>query len=560
MTTGLCRMLVVGVTLLASLASAQLLFPANQIPFAPDHDHDHDLSHLLLPGGAGPLWSSPRPPKIAIIGAGAGGSSAAFFLHHFRRLEKEGLESDVVIFESSDYVGGRSTVVWPWHDDPTATPTPADDEDDQPVELGASIFIQGNKNLAKAARVFNLSLVSNPGEEGGMTIWDGEQFVYTESKGWGWGYWDIAKMFWRYGRSPLWVRTLVQATVADFTSLYTSKFVSSGAFSSLASFADATNLSEAASMSALEYFTKNSISPLFTTELIAAGATVNYGTPVSRIHGVGALVSLAATGAVAVKGGNRRIFQEFVKRSGAKVHLGAKQRVTEIVKLDSMKGERAQWVVRTAAGGETFDAVILASPFHLSSLKILNSPTASLIPPQPYVTLHVSFIITNSSSPLPSYFSPSSTSTTTIPKAVFSTFDTTSQVKPKFNSLNYLKTLSEAQGAGFGEGEWHVVKMFSRGRMEDREVGRIFGEKNVGKVWRKIWSAYPKLDPIKSARDFAPVRPDEGFYYVNGFERLISTMETETISAFNVVSLLLNDLYGYTPPTSWAEWEEEKED
>ena len=41
---------------------------------------------------------------------------------------------------------------------------------------------------------FNLSLVAYSGEQGGMTIWDGQEFVYTESKGWGWGYWDIAKM------------------------------------------------------------------------------------------------------------------------------------------------------------------------------------------------------------------------------------------------------------------------------------------------------------------------------------------------------------------------------
>ena len=43
----------------------------------------------------------------------------------------------------------------------------------------------------------------------------------------------------------------------------------------------------------------------------------------------------------------------------------------------------------------------------------------------------------------------------------------------------------------------------------------------------QVWAAYPQLDPITNSADFAPVRPDEGFYYVNGFERLISTMETE---------------------------------
>ena len=79
----------------------------------------------------------------------------------------------------------------------------------------------------------------------------------------------------RYGRSPLWVRRIVKQTVADFSSLYSPSFVSAGAFSSLSSFASALNLTEAAATTALEYFDKNGIAPLFTKELIAAATTVN---------------------------------------------------------------------------------------------------------------------------------------------------------------------------------------------------------------------------------------------------------------------------------------------
>ena len=73
------------------------------------------------------------------------------------------------------------------------------------------------------------------------------------------------------------------------------------------------------------------------------------------------------------------------------------------------------------------------------------------------------------------------------------------------------------------------------------------------------WDAYPELPPTDS---FPPVKLDTGFYYVNAFEpyvfsftvlqrtdelqfgRLMSTMETETISARNVVDLLLNERFG----------------
>ena len=80
---------------------------------------------------------------------GPAGSSTAYFLRHFADLKQHGLDSEVTVFESSDYVGGRSTVVWPWQDDPFATP---DTDDEQPVELGASIFVevrpvQGNQRI-----------------------------------------------------------------------------------------------------------------------------------------------------------------------------------------------------------------------------------------------------------------------------------------------------------------------------------------------------------------------------------------------------------------------------
>lgn len=169
--------------------------------------------------------------------------------------------------------------------------------------------------------------------------------------------------------------------------------------------------------------------------------------------------------------------------------------------------------------------MIIAAPFHQTGIKILNSRAPALIPPQPYVHLHVSFILTNASSPSPTYFSLPTSST--ISKAIFSTLDTSSPLPPAFNSLNYLKRLSPAVGARFGEGEWHVIKMFSAKRLGDDLLGEIFGSGNVGKTWRKEWDAYPVLEPVLEESDLAPVRPDQGLYYVNGFERLISTMETE---------------------------------
>ncbi|GAA5955139.1 hypothetical protein JCM21900_001622 [Sporobolomyces salmonicolor] len=546
---------VLAVFALVHLTRSQLLFPANnvQTPFELHSDRLHT-------GGKGSLWEDKQVPRIAIIGAGAGGSSAAYFLSHFAKLKELGLETLVTIYDENDYVGGRSTVIWPWQNDPYEAPGNVGDDPmmyEAPVELGASIFVEANKNLQKAMRVFNLTYDAYGGEDGEMAIWDGEQFVYTEAGGWGWGWWDKTKMLWRYGRSPFTARSLVQSTVKGFLSLYSPDFISRGAFSSIANFSAAIDLESPAAHLASDYFREQGVNSLFTNELIAAATTVNYGSPIDQIHGVGALVSLAATGAVSIRGGNRQIFESFVGSSGARLRLGSSARVTELLKLDASNGKRAKWIVKTASGeqGGTYDAVIIAAPYHQTGIRIVNSATASLIPKQPYVNLHVTFVLTNTSMPQPSYFDLPAKSS--MPNMIFGTFNTASKSKPTFNSLNYLKPLPASIGSRFGEGEVHVVKMFSSDTLDVETLNAIYGAGSVLKVIEKVWKAYPKLEPILSPADLAPVRPDEGLYYVNAFERLVSTMETETVSSFNVVSLLLNDFYDYTPPTSWAEWDDQ---
>lgn len=52
-----------------------------------------------------PAVVPPRSPRIAIIGAGAGGSSAAFWIAKAK--ERYGLDIAIDIYERNDYIGGR---------------------------------------------------------------------------------------------------------------------------------------------------------------------------------------------------------------------------------------------------------------------------------------------------------------------------------------------------------------------------------------------------------------------------------------------------------------------
>ena len=153
-----------------------------------------------LPFGIGKLFASTIAPtiitghledgsspvsRIAVIGAGAGGSSAAFWLSKARA--RLGVNFEIDVYESGSYIGGReysslrqrsllkkkkktsgSTVVHPY--DNSSLPE---------LELGASIFVEANQNLWRASDEFNLTRRDFAAESYGTAIWDGQNIIFS---------------------------------------------------------------------------------------------------------------------------------------------------------------------------------------------------------------------------------------------------------------------------------------------------------------------------------------------------------------------------------------------
>ncbi|KAA1088439.1 hypothetical protein PGT21_006967 [Puccinia graminis f. sp. tritici] len=537
---GVKPLFLVGYSLLrATLITTTTTTYPQQLPFLPPSaTHFRSDSHLTN-----------KPLKVAIIGGGPAGTSAGFFLSQFANASGNPVE--IEIFERSDYLGGRSNIIYPF-----------DSSDYPSVEAGASIFVSANKHLHQAVRQFNLSLETfhTDGSSENYAIWDGTEFAFESSRS---SWWDTIKLFWRYGRAPLQLSALSKRNLDQFQAIYSKDFVALGPFEELQQWALATGFDHLLSTTGSDYLiNEEGINVQAVNELVAIMARTNYGQDICVIHGLGAMVSMAGSDGRSVQGGNRQIFQQFAKQSRAKLNFN--HQITAISELEVSDQGRSQYVLsyhhhphqqlssrRTTGDSEPFDAVILAAPYDQAAVTVLTSEAPVQVPHQPFVHLHVSFVVTNATAPSGELFDRPPDQF--MARSIYSTMMRNvigKGKRPLFNSLNYLKNLGPKEGV---IGDMYIVKIFSEAPLPTNTLAKLFGsEQNLLWIKRIKWDAYPILAPLVPPSKYPPTKLGNKLYYVNGFENLISTMETQTLASWNIAMSLSKDVWNYVPKKSWA--------
>ncbi|KAK0384576.1 hypothetical protein NLU13_8662 [Sarocladium strictum] len=477
----------------------------------------------------------PRVRNIAIIGAGAAGSSAAY---HLNQLSSSSLPLNITMFEKSPVIGGR-TLTLPVHDSPLL-----------PVEVGASIFVSANAILVNATRDFGLqtsrlgdaSVTGLDGDEI-TAIWDGESFVFQTRSGDKW-WWEAVKMVWKYGTSPYYAVKLVEKTVNTFLQLYQEPMFP---FRSLTESAMELGLNQVTGVTGEQFLEANKIDKSFSRHIIQAATRVNYASNLAYIHGLETM------------GGNWQIFDGMVSRSGAHVQLNTTVTTVDLVRDPQEKtSPSAQYTVDTKGAASSdvrgekypvaFDSVIMASPWQFSQIKAEPSVVRDRVDPIPYTHLHVTLF----TSPLrlrPGFFglrptdrSPSSVYTTLrkdeIPRAGKDGVGDTG-----FYSISTLrKIINPHTGA-----EEYLYKIFSAEAVTASFLSDLFGA-DVPKsftsetiTWHHahVFDAYPIELPRVTFQD--PVI-GEKVYYTSGMESFISCMETMALMGKNVARLAVEDL------------------
>ena len=454
------------------------------------------------------------------------------------------------------YIGGRSTTV-------NVLDNPA-----YPVELGASIFVQVNYNLVNASR--DLGLTVSRADHGrprktdaSIGIWDGTQFVFTIKDTYSW--WNIARLLWRYGTAPLRTQKLMKNIVGRFLRLYEEPVFP---FQSLTEAAAAVDLLNVTASSGQDFLTTNHISTLFAREIIQASTRVNYGQNLPLIHGLESMVCMATDGAVSIEGGNWRIFDAALRKSGADVRLNTT--VTEIMRegggsLRVISKDTSDLDLRQHEGND-FDEVIIAGPLQYSDISI--SPPLEHIPDDiPYVKLHVT-LLTSPRRISPRFFGFDDPNAR-VPETILTTLPENVELGPDprgvgpvgFWSISTLRTVDYLViKDGEEKREQHYVyKIFSPERPTAEFIAQILGIENsngtdsvavppgnatigdlpkneISWFYEKLWYPYPILYPRVTFEEtvLAP-----NVWYTSGIESFISTMETSALMGRNVAALMV---------------------
>jgi prenylcysteine oxidase/farnesylcysteine lyase len=443
---------------------------------------------------------------------------------------------NIDVLEKNDYVGGRSTTVNAY-DDPL-----------QPVELGASIFVKVNRILVDAVNDFNLSTSSLKRDEpnGGpaLGVWDGQVFrLIQNSSAFGW--FDLAKLFWKYGLAPVRTINLMKATVGAFLKVYDSPIFP---FESLTAAAVSVGLLSATASTGEEFMLANGIQGDFGNDVVQASTRVNYAQNLAHIHGLEAMVCMATEGAMAVEGGNWRIFDNMIASSKAELHLSSG--VRSIERLSNGTYSVATQSSKTGPESKLYDAVILAAPHQFSGLKLLN--VSRQVDKIPYVQLHVT-IFTSPYRLSPVFFGLKPDALvpkvilTTLPKNEPAQSGPASVGSPGFFSISLLDTTVNPNT----QAPECIYKIFSPDAVTEAFLAELFRfqdqsldtaahhdvSRHVTWIYRKVWHSYPYEYPRVT---FEKSELESGLYYTGGMDSFISTMETNALMGKNVARLLID--------------------
>ncbi|POS84507.1 hypothetical protein EPUL_003868 [Erysiphe pulchra] len=479
--------------------------------------------------------------NVAIIGAGAAGSSTAYHLRQFAN--KAGLDINITVFEKNNYIGGRVATAYVY------------DDIFQPTELGSTLFVEANSILMNATNKFNLALGSIADDDS-FGVWNGHDIVFVQESDTS-PSWDRIKLILKYGLAPLKTENLKNKILGQFQKLYEYPFFP---FKSLTSGVKDIGLSSITNITGSELLEKNDIQGPYIEEIIQPSARVAFGQSPHKMHGLQTLVSMAVEGAISIIGGNHKIFQEMIKTSNSSVFLNTS--VKNISTSNFEKGYKISWLENVKKSNESnilselFDSVVLTTPIQFSNIS-LNDVTLKRKPKQiSYLPVHVT-LFTSPHSLNPAYFNiplsksvPATIITTSQPKSSIIPQnlenESASTIKKTLDFISITKVRKTFNPAS--RQLEHLYKIFSLEAVNAKLLSNLLNTTmatnfttspdTISWYYPYVWeNAYPYAYPCDQF-DESELAPS--FWYTSGIESFVSTMETSALMGMNVARLIID--------------------
>ncbi|KAM3599844.1 uncharacterized protein V6R79_012711 [Siganus canaliculatus] len=452
-----------------------------------------------------------HPKKIAVVGAGIGGTAAAFYL---RQEFGPGVKIDV--FESGS-VGGRLATV---------------KIGDYEYETGGSVIHPLNLHMKHF--IEKLGIPTRKDLPTKMAIFDGKELTFEESD---WFIVNFLRMLWRYGLNFLRMQMWVEGILDKFMRIY--QYQQYGySFSTVERLLHAMggdNFLTLMNQTLEEAMMGEGFSQVFLNDIIAPITRVNYGQSV-RINGFVGAVSLAGADSAlwAVDGGNKRVCSGLLYHSKSELITG---KVTSIsVKVRPSKAGTTTsfyeiiYTTESGAAHALYDIVVIATPLHQGKSDItfpgFSPPIPSHYPGRYHQT--VSTLIHGMVNM--SYLG------TTEPASAFTVSDvlTTDSKGCVINSLSSVDPV-------------HIPQGYKRPPASHTKVWKVFSQKSLSQEqlqsmflsWDSVsetpWLAYPFYRPPH--RKTPPFILHNRLYYLNSIEWAASAMEMSAMAARNVALL-----------------------
>ena len=290
---------------------------------------------LLLGALIASVLSLPR--RVAIIGSGTSGSATAYFLNRLAQVSQMDIET--VVFADTVV---RSTMI-PVVDGQALEPT--------------AFFHDSNRLALLVAEQLNLTFATL-NEVRPRGIWNGQSFSYVESSS---GFWNNAKLLWKYGRSPSKVDSLLETFTMRLNTLYDQP-----ASNHSESVLDVMGLTKLLGMTMEEYLTTEGVSQAFVNDFVGAAMKVCF-VEGNQVHALAGLIALQAAKERLhiIDGGSNKLCSELLGSCGARVRPAST--VTSVAFHKKANMFNIRFKTPTEKNGslqlERFDFVVMATPW-----------------------------------------------------------------------------------------------------------------------------------------------------------------------------------------------------